>query len=287
LGGACPRLHAHYELALRDLAVGHARRVVGESWLSVAIEKNESASGVRASGENAHGLPGGQRCGVGFRQLWLNGRRWIGIDCSRAPQEVRSRFCENYFHDRFPVAGTGNSAGLRVRVTTAADQRRVSHAAGELAASAASASGGEQAAVAIEGYGSHRALFMAAMVRGGVRAVAAFKPGIALGVGDEFFGSTQRQTLLGGKSLGALANEHHVRTMFENLAREAYWIANVAERRDGARAQRSAVHYDGVAFHVPVDGEMRTEAGIEDGVIFQNRDGGLHRVQSGAAILQK
>jgi hypothetical protein len=92
---------------------------------------------------------------------------------------------------------------------------------------------------------------------------------------------------LGSKTFGALADEHHVRATFENLAREANWIADVSERRDGTCAQSRAVHYDGVAFDVTVECEMRTQAGIEDGIIFQNYDRGLHRVQSGAAILEK
>ena len=128
---------------------------------------------------------------------------------------------------------------------------------------------------------------MATMMGGGVFAVAAFEPGVALGIGDEFLRSTQRQALLGSKTFGTLANEHHVRAMFENLPREVDRIANATERRDRACAQSSAVHYDGVAFDIPVEREMRTQAGVEDGVIFENRDRSLNRVQSGAAILEK
>lgn len=93
--------------------------------------------------------------------------------------------------------------------------------------------------------------------------------------------------MLGSKMFGTLANEHHVRAMFENLSREVDRIANATERRDGACPQSSAVHYDGVAFDVTVECEMRTQARVEDGVIFENRDRSLNRVQSGAAILEK
>src|SRR6266478_1076582 len=49
----------------------------------------------------------------------------------------------------------------------------------KLAAGAASAGGGEQAAIAIECDGADRSLFMAAVMRDGVLAAAALQPGVA------------------------------------------------------------------------------------------------------------
>jgi hypothetical protein len=55
----CHSLHTNYETSVRDVGVGHARSVEGKTGISVAIEKDEAASGVGASGENAHGLASG------------------------------------------------------------------------------------------------------------------------------------------------------------------------------------------------------------------------------------
>ncbi len=70
-----------------------------------------------------------------------------------------------------------------------------------------------------------------------------------------------------------------MRTIFEDLTREADGIANATQRRDGTCSQRGAVHDDGVAFGVTVEGEMRAEAGVEDRVVFENDDSSFDGVE--------
>src|SRR5260221_8310752 len=51
----------------------------------------------------------------------------------------------------------------------------------------------------------------------------------------------------------------------------------------GPGAKGRAIHHNSVAFHVAIEIEVRAVARIENRVIFENDDGGLDRVQRGAA----
>ena len=48
---------------------------------------------------------------------------------------------------------------------------------------------------------------------------------------------------------------------------------------DGAGAKRGGVHDDGVVFNLAIEIEMGAEASVEDGVIFENDDGGFDGVE--------
>ena len=124
--------------------------------VAVFIEEDESAGAVAATGEE---LDSG-----------LRGAR--GIGAGRA-QKITGSFGENHFHDGFAITGRGDGAGFGIGVAAAADERRIADAAGKFAAGAAGGSGGEQPALVIERDGAHGSLFVATMMFGGVRILAA------------------------------------------------------------------------------------------------------------------
>ena len=85
---------------------------------------------------------------------------------------------------------------------------------------------------AIERDGADSSLLVAAVIRSGVLAITAFQPRVALGFGDKFFRRAQLKAFLDGKAFRAFTNEHHMRAIFEDLAREADGIANSTQCSD-------------------------------------------------------
>ena len=82
-------------------------------------------------------------------------------------------------------AAVTSAASFAVGVTAAPNQRRVADAAGKLAASATSGSGGEEPAGAVHSHSAHRPLFVAAMVNGGVLVFAATQISRSFGFADK------------------------------------------------------------------------------------------------------
>jgi len=133
--------------------------------------------------------------------------------------------------------------------------------------------------VFIESDGADCALFVAAMMFGSVRILAAAEPGFAFGGRDEVRRIAKGDAVLRGETLGAFGDEHHVRAFFEDRAGGANGILDAMQAGDGAGAQRGGVHDDGIAFDVPVEVEMRAVTGVEDGIIFESDDGGFNGVE--------
>lgn len=271
-----------------DVGVGHARRVEGETGIAGAIEKDETAGGVGALGEKMDGLAGGEHGGVRGAGVRSGGGRIAGGigDAERGAggaKEVGGGFGHDDFHDGFAIAGAGDAAGGGIGVAAAADERRIADAAGKFAASAAGGSAGEKRAAGIESDGADGALLVAAMMGGGVFVAAAKLPGGALGVTDEIRGIAESDAVVFGEAFSAFADEHHVRAVFEDGAGEADGIADALKSSDGTGTKSRAVHDDGVAFDAAIEIEMRTEASVENGIVFENEDGGFDGVQSGAA----
>jgi hypothetical protein len=115
---------------------------------------------------------------------------------------------------------------------------------------------------------------------------AAAKPGFAFGGRDEVSGIAERDALGAGEVFGAFGNEHHVRTFFEDRAGGLDGIFDAAEAGDRAGAERGGFHDDGVAFDVAVEGEMGAVAGVEDGVVFEDDNGGFDGVERVAAAFE-
>ena len=75
-----------------------------------------------------------------------------------------------------------------------------------------------------------------------------------------------------------------MRTFFEDGARGLNGIFDAAKTGDGTGAQRGGVHDDGVAFDVAIEIEMRAVASVEDGIVFEDSDGGFDGVEGVAAV---
>src|SRR5713226_7999711 len=118
---------------------------------------------------------------------------------------------------------------------------------------------------------------------GSVLVRLALHPGFALGFADQFLGLTELDSLFSSEALRASSDEHHVRTIFEDLPGNPDGVLDALQSGRGAGAKRRAVHDDGVAFDVAVKIEVRAVTGVEDGVVFEDDDGGFDGIQSGAA----
>src|SRR5260370_141457 len=124
---------------------------------------------------------------------------------------------------------------------------------------------------------------LATVMRGGVCVRLALHPGFLLGFADHFLGLAKLDAELFCEALSAFGDEHHVRAVFENLARELNGILDAPESGRSAGAKRGAIHDDGVAFDVAVQIEVRAVTGVEGGVVFEDHDGGFDSVEGGAA----
>ena len=131
----------------------------------------------------------------------------------------------------------------------------------------------------IERDGADGSLFVATMIFSGVGILAAAEPSFALGGRDQGFRIAEPDAMGAGKLFGAFGDEHHVGAFFEDGAGSLNGIFDTAQTRDGAGAERGGVHDDGVTFDVAVEGEMGAEAGIEDGIVFEDDDGGFDGVE--------
>ena len=85
--------------------------------------------------------------------------------------------------------------------------------------------------------------------------------------------------VLRSKALGAFGDQHHVRTFFKNGAGQADGIPDAMQASDRTRAKSRRVHHDRIAFNLTVEIEMRAIAGVEDGIVFKNDDGGFDGVE--------
>jgi len=252
-----------------DETVGHAGRVEGEAGIPVFVEQNEAAGALATIREQ---LDSG-----------LRGARGRGV-CGA--QKITSGLGHDDFHDGFTVAGGGNSAGFPVGVAATTDERRIADAAGKFAARAAGGSRGKQASLLVESDGPDGALLVAAMMLGGVGILSAAFPGFPLGGRNELFGIAEGDVMLHSEALGACGDEHHVRRVLEDGAGNTNGILDVAQSRDGTGAKRGRVHDDRVAFDLAVKIQVGTITGVEDGIIFEDDDGGFDGVESVAAVDQ-
>ena len=86
--------------------------------------------------------------------------------------------------------------------------------------------------------------------------------------------------------LSAFGDEHHVRALLEDGARGLDGIFDTPKTGDGACAECGRVHDDGIAFDVAIDVEMRTVARVEDGIVFEDDDGGFDGIEGVAAVAE-
>src|SRR6202171_1365901 len=121
---------------------------------------------------------------------------------------------------------------------------------------------------------------------GGVFVRLALHPRFALGFADQFLRLTKLNSLFFREALSAFGDEHHVRGIFEDLAGDLNGILDAMQSGARRGVKRCAFQDDGAAFDVAVEIEVRAVTGVEDGVVFEDDDGGFDGVQSGAAAAQ-
>jgi len=63
-------------------------------------------------------------------------------------------------------------------------------------------------------------------------------------------------------------------------------IPDLGHAADRAGLQAAAIHDGRIQFVVPVEGEHRSAAGVEQGVVFEDHHRAHHGIQAGAAGLQ-
>jgi len=124
--------------------------------------------------------------------------------------------------------------------------------------------------------GSHGMIHV--MLRG-VTIFAAAAPGHALAIEHQLLGIAERQALLSRKLLGARRDEHHVLARFHHFARQANRIANSLHSGNCSGLQRRPVHHDRIQLDTAIEIQMRSDARVERGIVFEHDDRGLNRVK--------
>ena len=89
-----------------------------------------------------------------------------------------------------------------------------------------------------------------------------------------------------GEAFGTFGDEHHVRSVLEDGARNANGILDMAQTGSGTSAKRGRVHDDGVAFDLAIEIQMGAEASVEDGIVFEDDDGSFDGIEGVAPVPQ-
>ncbi len=264
------------------IAIRHSRCVERKSRISLVVEKYQSSGAGRAFSEKMYG----------FTRSEISGGDIAPRSCGRVhtsrgpPQNIHRSLGHHNFHDRLSVARAGDSSRFGICVAAAADQRRIAHPPRQFTARASRRSRCEQPAGAVHSNGAHSSLLMAPMMLRSVLIFFAAQPRFPLRRAYQFFRRAQRDSLFFREAFRAFSRQHHVRTLFQNRARQPDRISNVLQSGRGARLQRRSVHDDGVALHPPVQVQMRAKSRVEDRIIFEHHDRGFNRVERGAASLE-
>ena len=100
------------------VAVGHARSIERGGGAALAVEQNQATGGMHAMREFANA-----GVGDGLRERQRPGLLTMRKQDALVMQKIGGHFGHDNFHDAFAVAGAGNSAGFRVGIAAATDQR--------------------------------------------------------------------------------------------------------------------------------------------------------------------
>jgi hypothetical protein len=72
--------------------------------------------------------------------------------------------------------------------------------------------------------------------------------------------------------------------MLEDGTRNANGIFDMAQTGSGTSAKCGRVHDDGVAFDLAIEIQVGAEASVEDGIVFEDDDGGFDGIEGMAAV---
>jgi hypothetical protein len=277
-------------------APGHRRCIVRESEASVRAEQDDSAMSAKPVVEIADGFA----CGKFGRSAGGNA--------------VGSPLAKDQLHDGFTPAGERHCGGEIVSVAATTDKRRVAHTAGRFVEGASGGCGSGEIAARVEGDGTNCVMAF----RGAPWAVGVLYGIRGLGIGclRRFVVEVTREGGIGEagsltrlclgeplafafehelrvinelhtmrlrETLCAIADEVHMRTLFEDEACRMDGVAQPFYARDTSRLHPATVHQKRVKLHAAVGGEKAATASVEGGIVFEYRNGGLDGVDGSAA----
>jgi SH3-like domain-containing protein len=70
-----------------------------------------------------------------------------------------------------------------------------------------------------------------------------------------------------------------MRTVFKDAAGKANWIFDAMKSGYRPSFETFRVHYDGIAFDLSIEVEMRAVAGVESGIVLKNCNSGFNCVE--------
>jgi hypothetical protein len=106
---------------------------------------------------------------------------------------------------------------------------------------------------------------------------------LALGLRDEPGRVAQLDAVVGGERARGGADEQDVVAVAQDRAGGADRVADALHARHGADVARRALHHRGVELDAAVARQRGAPPGVEHRVVLEHHDGGLDRVQRGAA----
>lgn len=124
---------------------------------------------------------------------------------------------------------------------------------------------------------------MTGVVLGGMRVLAATKPGRALLFRNQLVRIAKRDAIFVRELLCAGADEQDVFTFFQDAAGQADRVAHALDGSNGPSLESCAIHEDRIELNAAVEGEVRAKTGVEHGVVFQADDGGFDGIRCTAA----
>jgi hypothetical protein len=272
-------LWGDFEGAVRfDEAVGHAARGECSSRAALTVEENQATRGVSAMREFADA---GVRDSLGKR--FGTALFSVGHKNALVMQKINRHLGHHDFHDTFAVACAGDASGFGISVAATTNKRGIAHAPREFAAGAAGGCSGDEISIPVERDGTDRAELVAEMIFGSVRVFEATMPGRALTVEDELVGRAERDAIFGGESFSASGDQHHVLAFFEDEPRETNRIAHAFDGSDRTGLESRAIHDDSVELDAAFEVQVRTDAGVERRIVFEDDDGRFHSFHRRAA----
>ncbi len=97
----------------------------------------------------------------------------------------------------------------------------------------------------------------------------------------------QLHAMLAGELLCAGGGEVDMRAAFEHQAGRLDGVLEALHASHGAGPQGGAIHHESIQLDPAITGKKAAPAGIEGFVIFEQGDGGFHRIQRGRSLPQQ
>src|SRR5262249_15926266 len=188
----------------------------------------------------------------------------------------------------FAVTGTGDGAGLILRVGASANYRRIANSSGHFVCRAASRSRGGQITVLIESNGSNGTV---SILIGDYKAFPVtarmilfpslhLLQGIPALLRKKIFLVHQFEPVGLGECFRTRTVEHYVRRFFHHESRKSDRIPYVLHAADCTGLESPAIHDGSVHLVGAGAGEYGTSAGIEARIVLEHSHGGFGSIET-------